>query len=94
MELDLEVLLGCRRKREKLGERETHTREVARVGVGRRVGSGEREGGRGEGGSWKVPPSHSLAVVGGRSRTRTPFSTSSSAPPPPKGIKLHLNTRL
>lgn len=45
MELDLEVLLGCRRKREKLGERETHTREVARVGVGRRVGSGEREGG-------------------------------------------------
>lgn len=50
MELDLEVLLGCRRKREKLRERETHTREVARVGVGRRVGSGEREGGRWGGG--------------------------------------------
>lgn len=38
------------KKREARRERETHTREVARVGVGRRVGSGEREGGRRGGG--------------------------------------------
>lgn len=87
MQLDLEVL-GCHTKGEALRERP----EVVRVGVGRRVRRGQREGGRGQLGGTSFP----LTCCGGGQEHRLgPLLYQLLGPPPPhKGIKSHPNTRL
>ena len=89
MELDSEVLLGCHRKRE---ARERDRSEDTRVGMGRRVRSGERaEGGGHRGGGLLEGTSFSLTCSGARV-AQTLCSTVPQLPaPPPRHLPRELN---